>query len=61
MPPPERGLRQELRRRRVPLAVAVVGCAVGLALGAATGASGWPVYLVVLLLGAAVVIAVDLR
>lgn len=61
LPSPARGLRQELRRRRVPLAVAVVGCAAGLALGAVTGASGWPVYLVVLLLGAAVVAAVDLR
>lgn len=50
-----------LRRHRAALTVGVVGSVAGLSLGVATGATGWPVYLVVLLAGAAAVAAVDLR
>lgn len=55
------GLADELRRHRAALSVGGIGSVLGLSLGAATGATGWPVYVVVLLLGAVAVTAVDLR
>ena len=57
----DRRLAGELRRHRAAVTVGGLGAVLGLCVGAATGAGGWPVYLVVLLLGAAAVTAVDLR
>jgi hypothetical protein len=54
-------LSQQLNRRRAPLAVLAAGGTAGLSLGAAAGATGWPVYAVVLLAGAAAVALADLR
>ncbi len=59
--PPRRRLGPELRRHRAAVATGVVGSVAGLALGAVAGTGAWPVYAVVLLLGAAAVTAVDLR
>lgn len=57
----DRRLAGELRRHRAALAAGGIGSGLGLSLGAATGTTGWPVYAVVLVLGALVVTAVDLR
>jgi hypothetical protein len=57
----DRRLGHELRRHRAAIGVGVVGGALLLSVGVATGAAGWPVYVVVLLAGAAAVTAVDLR
>lgn len=51
----------ELRANALLLGGTVVGVGSGLAIGAANGRDNWPVYLVVILLGAALVIALHLR
>ena len=52
---------EELRANAPLLAGTAAGVGAGLAIGAADGRDNWPVYLVVLLLGAALVIVLHLR
>lgn len=58
---PRRRLVEELRANALLLAGTAATVGAGLAIGAANGRDNWPVYLVVLLLGAVLVIALHLR
>lgn len=53
--------RDALRDGLLPLAVTATGTAAGVAVGMARGAANWPVYLAVIVLGAAVATAVHLH
>ena len=52
---------RELRRNLPLLSVTAVGVALGLWVGARDGRTNWPVYLVVIVAGAVLVIALHLR